>query len=134
MSILSADFNGVPWQGSLVDAVAVVLPMLGEVSRRVAGEPTCCCCCYCLNPQHFAAEIVGFPGLTIRKLWFCRWKLSTLALLHGYSQLTGVLGRDILQLLPRRLSFSLSQVPACLEGKLLTFGDGPSNVPSMPAR
>ena len=35
-SILIADFNGIPWQGSLADAVAVVLPTLGEIFGRRA--------------------------------------------------------------------------------------------------
>ena len=83
MSILIADFKGASWQNSLVDAVTVVLPTLGEVFGSVATEkPTCCWCC--LNPQHFGAEIVGLPGLNIRQPFFCRWKLSTLDLLHSY--------------------------------------------------
>jgi len=38
MSILIADFKGASWQNSLVDAVTVVLPTLGEVfGDRMSG-------------------------------------------------------------------------------------------------
>jgi hypothetical protein len=38
MSILIADFKGASWQNSLVDAVTVVLPTLGEIFGPVVAK------------------------------------------------------------------------------------------------